>query len=106
MISIGVEYACPKMLKEMKKPSTVQDDIDAFKKIRKAKITPKAYMMVGYPGETREDFEESLKMTCRLNVPFIFLSMDPILLKSESRIPEGVRPPLAIFSLSSWAVSE
>ncbi len=59
-IFIGLESGCNRTLEKMHKGFTAEHAADFFKKMRQAHINFGVSMMVGYPGETWDDFEESL----------------------------------------------
>lgn len=61
-VDIGVESGSDKVLKNLKKGTTVAVIKDAFKTVKKAGIRTMATFIVGSPGETSED----IKMTRRL----------------------------------------
>jgi radical SAM superfamily enzyme YgiQ (UPF0313 family) len=59
-IFIGLESGCDRTLKKMNKGFTVDQAERFFRKLRSVNLNFGVSLMVGYPGETREDFEESL----------------------------------------------
>jgi len=57
---IGLESGCDKTLKNMKKDFTCKKTLSIFKKIREAGLSFGVSIIIGYPGETKRDFQESL----------------------------------------------
>ena len=66
-ISFGIESGSEKSLKLMGKSATVEHNKKAIALCRKIGIRSKAYITIGYPWETKDDF----KMTC------VFLRKNP-----------------------------
>jgi radical SAM superfamily enzyme YgiQ (UPF0313 family) len=66
-IWVGVETGSPRILKEIKKGTTIKQIENVFKWAKEAGIRRRAYFMVGFPSETREDFELSLKFAEKLD---------------------------------------
>lgn len=61
-IDFGVESGSPTILKNIRKPFTVQDTRNAFRLCREAGIRPKAYLLFGAPGETTETINETISL--------------------------------------------
>ena len=59
-ILMGIESASEKMLKIMRKGATVEDYYRAMSMLNKYDITTFMSFVVGFPGETRETFNETL----------------------------------------------
>lgn len=59
-IFMGLESGSDNTLKKMNKGFTTSQASGFFKRMREAGLNFGVSMMVGYPGETQEDFEESL----------------------------------------------
>ena len=59
-IFIGLESGCDSTLKKMNKGFTTDQASRFFKRLHEAELNFGVSMMVGYPGESDEDFEESL----------------------------------------------
>lgn len=57
---IGLESGCDKTLKNMKKDFTWKKALSIFKKIREAGLSFGVSIIIGYPGETKRDFQETL----------------------------------------------
>ncbi len=60
-IFIGLESGCDNTLDEMRKGFTSMDALMFFKKLKKAGLSFGVSLIVGFPGETKEDCEESLR---------------------------------------------
>lgn len=58
---VGFESGSDKILKNMNKGCTVEDNTKCFKIARKAGLKVKALMSIGHPGESLESIEETIK---------------------------------------------
>ena len=58
---IGLESGCGRTLRSMRKGYTPLEARAFFEKLRRAGLHFGVSMIVGYPGETEEDFRQSLK---------------------------------------------
>ena len=61
MIYVGVESGSQRILNLMNKKNTVEKNAEFIKNCNEIGIKTWCNMMVGYPGETREDMEKSLE---------------------------------------------
>ena len=61
-VAIGVESMSAKMLQIIKKKTTPDDNKQAMENARKAGMKIRIYLLIGFPGETEETFQESLKL--------------------------------------------
>ncbi|KPL23679.1 MAG: hypothetical protein AMJ75_05600 [Phycisphaerae bacterium SM1_79] len=61
-IDYGVESGSPKVLRNIKKGQTVEQIEQAFRLTHKAGIKPRAYLMVGNPGEDEVTIEETVAL--------------------------------------------
>lgn len=61
-VIIGIECGSPKVLSLMKKPTTVEDAISFINKLYLADIKIELNLVVGFPGETEDDFKQTLKL--------------------------------------------
>lgn len=59
-IMLGIESANNKILENMNKKATVEEYYKAMELINKYNITTMMYLLIGFPGETEETFEETL----------------------------------------------
>ncbi|MGA1826110.1 MAG: B12-binding domain-containing radical SAM protein, partial [bacterium] len=58
---VGLESGCSRTLKNMNKGYNALEAREFFKRLNKAGLSFGISILVGFPGETREDFEESLQ---------------------------------------------
>jgi len=58
-ISFGLETASQRLLDEMKKGTKIQDCSEFILAAHKAKISVRTSMMLGFPGETADDLEQT-----------------------------------------------
>lgn len=76
-----VEIACPvqsgsnKILKLMNRPNKAEEIRDALNKVRKAypKLIITTQIIVGFPGETEEDFDKTIKLVKDINADYTSL---------------------------------
>ena len=61
-IGFGVESGSPRILKLIKKNITVDQTIQTFRLCKELEIMPDAYVMVGLPHETIDDFRMTLQL--------------------------------------------
>jgi len=66
-IWVGVESGSPRILKEIKKGTTIKQIENVFRWARGWGIRTRAYFMVGFPSETRKDFNMTLKLAERID---------------------------------------
>lgn len=62
---IGLESGCDKTLRNMNKGFNAKQALSVFKKLNKAGLFFGISIIVGYPGETKKDFEGSLNFIIR-----------------------------------------
>lgn len=62
-VRYGVESGNQKILDAMKKGITIKQIKDAFKITNKIKLTNSASFIIGYPGETRETINDTIKLS-------------------------------------------
>lgn len=65
-IGFGVESGSRRMLDLMGKANTVRNSEDAIRWAHEAGLPPRIYLIVGFPGETRESIEETLAFLRRV----------------------------------------
>jgi len=68
LISLGIESGSDRILKLMKKGTTVKKIENGIKMIRKAGIDIAGFFILGYPGETKEDIEKTIQFSCDLDL--------------------------------------
>ncbi len=75
-IHVPVQSGSEKIIKRMKRPHTVRDFIDIVEAFRDAfpKISIWTDIIVGFPGETEEDFEKTKQLIERIKPDFINIS--------------------------------
>ena len=61
LIKIGIESGNNEMLKKIRKNITIEDAAEACKLIRKNKMHVMAFFMVGFPDETEETLQDTIK---------------------------------------------
>jgi anaerobic magnesium-protoporphyrin IX monomethyl ester cyclase len=77
-LHIGVESGNNDILNILNKKITAEKIKEAFKLCRKHKITTMAYFIIGNPGETIEEVEESIRFAKKINPSFVqFSRMTP-----------------------------
>ena len=59
-VRIGVETGSPRLLELMGKDITVEQSRAAIKSLAQAGIKTTTYFVIGFPGETEEDFRQTL----------------------------------------------
>lgn len=76
-VHLGLETGCDETLHLMNKKASVEDGIQAVLCFRQAGIQVGGFFLVGYPGETQDSIEQTLKLALSLplddisfNVPF------------------------------------
>lgn len=65
-IDFGVESGSNKILKNINKQQTSKDIIKAFDLVHEAGILPRAYLMVGCPGEDESTIDETIELVGRI----------------------------------------
>ncbi len=71
MIVVGFESGSDETLKKIKKGTTVQDNINAAKMLKKAEIPFCGCFMIGFPWESEEDIIKTLKFMFTLDPDFM-----------------------------------
>lgn len=61
-VAIGIESMSQKMLGLLKKKTTVRTNINALKNAKAAGLKVRIYLLVGFPGETKQTVMESLRV--------------------------------------------
>lgn len=73
-IAVGVESGSEKILKIMKKKVDIEQAKETVKSCRKAGIEIYCDFMIGFPEETEEDINESIKLAVELDSDYIQVS--------------------------------
>lgn len=95
-IMLGIESANNQILKNMNKQATVEQYYRTMDLIKKYNITTMVYLIIGFPGETEETFEETLNFIKKTKPdfyrPFLWLAspVTPIMKRAEEFGIEGV----------------
>ncbi len=74
-IHYGVEAGSPEVIKTLRKGITVEQVRRAFRDTKEAGISILAYFMIGSPGETRMQMEESLRLAEELSPDYLHLAI-------------------------------
>jgi len=74
-IHYGVEAGTAEILKVLRKGITLEEALNVFRLTRKVGITTLAYFMLGSPGETRAQMEETLRFARKLDPDYVHLSL-------------------------------
>jgi radical SAM superfamily enzyme YgiQ (UPF0313 family) len=92
-IRFGVESGNPRILENLQKGITLEQIKDAFEMAKKTGIFTFAYFMLGSPGETEKEIQESLQLAKELNpdvAQFLITTPFPATLMYEQGIASGV----------------
>jgi radical SAM superfamily enzyme YgiQ (UPF0313 family) len=73
-ILIGVESGSDRVLKDMRKGYTVEQAIAATRTIRRGGILVSTFIMVGFPTETEESLQETMRVIRAIDADFIIYS--------------------------------
>jgi radical SAM superfamily enzyme YgiQ (UPF0313 family) len=65
LVTFGIESGSPRVLERLGRRSPVAEIVSAFDAAKAAGLSTIAYFMVGSPGETRADVDESLRVARR-----------------------------------------
>lgn len=74
-IQFGIEAGSNKTLEAIKKEITVEQAFEAVRLAKKYGIEVLTYFMLGMPGETPEDMEETIRFVKRLNPDYATFSV-------------------------------
>ncbi|MFA5014851.1 MAG: radical SAM protein [Actinomycetota bacterium] len=74
-VSIGVESGSERILKYIEKGETKEKIAEGIKLLRKFGINVSTFMMIGFPTETEEEMEETMKFVKKLSPNHIILSI-------------------------------
>jgi radical SAM superfamily enzyme YgiQ (UPF0313 family) len=98
LISFGVESGSPRIIKENLKNLRPKDAMNAAGFCRKAGISSMMYYILGFPGESEEDMEETIKLSLKVESDLArFFVATPL---PGSRLFENKKPDLRHLSLS------
>jgi radical SAM superfamily enzyme YgiQ (UPF0313 family) len=65
-LNVGVESGSPKMLRLINKPITPDEVLAVNLRLKQVGIVPSYYFVVGFPDETKEDFDMTIDLAWRL----------------------------------------
>lgn len=68
LISLGIESGSDRVLKLMKKGTTVSQIREKVKIIRGAGLEIAGFFIIGYPGETEEEIKTTIRFACELDL--------------------------------------
>ncbi|MBN1354207.1 MAG: radical SAM protein [Candidatus Omnitrophica bacterium] len=68
LVSLGIESGSDDVLRRMKKSITTSSVKKAIKLIRKHRIDVAGFFILGFPGETKEDIERTIRFSCELDL--------------------------------------
>tara|TARA_Y100001934_G_scaffold40348_1_gene48174 strand:- start:1150 stop:3054 length:1905 start_codon:yes stop_codon:yes gene_type:complete len=75
-MNIGVESGNPQILREVKKPGTVETFLSASEIIRKhERINSRAFLMLGFPNETYRKLMDTLNLALKMNLDWYNLTI-------------------------------
>ncbi len=74
-VQVGVESGSDRILKKVKKGVTVEQIRNAAKIIRKTGLRWHAFLMIGFPGETREEMDATMRLISQLKPNCVELSV-------------------------------
>jgi anaerobic magnesium-protoporphyrin IX monomethyl ester cyclase len=73
-VAWGIESGCQKMLDRMNKRVTVEDNRNVIAWAKKHGITTRAFLILGFPGETKETIEETKRFILEVDPDQVFVS--------------------------------
>lgn len=98
LIHLPLQSGSSKVLKEMNRKYTQQDFLTLVKKMREQipNVTFSTDIIVGFPGETEKDFEETLEVVKKVNFEQIYMFIysrrkGTVADKMENQIPEEIK---------------
>ena len=68
LISLGIESGSDRILKIMRKGTTVAGIRKSVKMINKSGIDVAGFFILGFPGETKDDIEKTISLACELDL--------------------------------------
>ena len=68
LVSVGIESGSDRILKAAKKKTTVSQIKKGIKLIRRMGIDVAGFFILGYPGETKEEIEQTIRFACDLDL--------------------------------------
>lgn len=74
-IAIGIEFGNQRILDFAKKGFKIDQVFETVKMIKESGIRAKAYFMIGYPTETKETIEETIKLSQSLGLDYALFTL-------------------------------
>ena len=100
-IEYGLQSADNAVLKSINRGHTVEDFIDAVKRTKKTRIRTAAHMIVGLPGETKQDHLKTAGLIASLRVDAI--KIHPLHVMKETALGEEyIRKPFKLMHLDDY----
>jgi radical SAM superfamily enzyme YgiQ (UPF0313 family) len=103
-IDFGIESGSPKILKTINKKQTAPQIESVFKMVHAAGIKPRAYLMIGNPGEDESTILETAALMKKIQ-PYDTLGAHPLVIMPNTRIYEMAKAD-GIISDDFWLKSE
>lgn len=96
MLHLGIESGTPRILEKMRKGITLEQVERVVRSAHRMGFRLHGYFMLGYPGETREEIEATVKLSRRLPLDWASYTVtipNPRTLLQEQAIAEGLLEP-------------
>jgi len=74
-IAIGIEFGNQKILDFANKGIKIPQIIETVKLIKSCRLRVKAYFMIGYPTETKETIEDTIRFSQSLDIDYVIFSL-------------------------------
>lgn len=74
-IHLGVEAGTEKILEVLNKRISIERAVETFRICHDLGFETLAYFMIGAPGETRADIEQSLRLALKLNPDYVHVTV-------------------------------
>jgi radical SAM superfamily enzyme YgiQ (UPF0313 family) len=99
-IYFGIESGSDKILNKLNKGFSVMDIINAFDAAHEVGILPGAYLLIGVPGETKKDMEQTIKLIERIKPSLLNISyLTPF---PGTRIYEKIKHIISLWDFECW----
>lgn len=103
-IDFGVESGSPKILKTINKKQTADQIEDVFAMVHNAGIKPRAYLMIGNPGENEDTIRETAALMKKIK-PYDTQGAHPLVIMPNTHIYEMAKQD-GIISDNFWLRSD
>ena len=74
-VCVGVEAGSQERLDRMGRTTKMADIHDAFRWAHQSGLSTLAFFMIGYPGDTRRDYEDVLRLACQIGPSWIVVAV-------------------------------